>query len=43
MIIEQLAEREQQVDLEGFLRRESVFNSEAIINDTYDKSAKVNP
>ena len=36
MIIEQLAEREQTTDLEGFLRRESVFNSEAVINDAAD-------
>ena len=31
MIIEQLAEKEQTEDLEGFLRRESVFDSQAIV------------
>ena len=35
---EQLAEREQTTDLEGFLRRESVFNSETVINDAADDS-----
>ena len=37
MSIEQIAEREQSTDLQGFLQRESVFNSEAVLNNNDDQ------